>query len=124
MSHVIDLTFGDCRACSPFINCLFPFNRHLNLPLHINCWNPTEFGAGLSGIERKNASLMRPLRRVALQAYVSLPEFGDPVGNLRYCELHLCGRAEVPPSVVPMQLKRFSQFKVACQRLQHVLPWP
>jgi hypothetical protein len=80
---LIDLTFGDCSSVLPFINCLFPFNRHLNLPLHINCWNPTGFGPGLSGIERKNASLVRPLLRVALPAYFSLPEFGDHCASKR-----------------------------------------
>jgi hypothetical protein len=27
---LIDLTFGDCSSVLPFINCLFPFNRHFN----------------------------------------------------------------------------------------------
>jgi hypothetical protein len=74
---LIALTFGDCSSVLPFHQLPFPFNHHLNLPPHINCWNPTEFGAGLGGIERRNVSLVRPLPGVAPPAYVALPEFAQ-----------------------------------------------
>jgi hypothetical protein len=50
------------RACSPS-STTFSHSTVISIYLlHINCWNPTEFGAGPSGIERKNVLSLAPKR--------------------------------------------------------------